>query len=57
MLGREFQHIRVIRRNKMSWDRFVFNFTGAMYYAILIAWEYIKMAWIKWQNLGLREEN
>lgn len=40
----------------MSWDRFVFNFTGAMYYAILIAWEYVKMAWIKWQDLGLREE-
>lgn len=30
---------------------------GAIYYAVLIAWEYIKMAWIKWQNVGLREEN
>lgn len=30
---------------------------GAIYYAVLIAWEYIKIAWIKWQDLGLREEN
>lgn len=30
---------------------------GAIYYAVLIAWEYIKIAWRKWQNLGLGEEN
>lgn len=41
----------------MNWDRFIFNFTGAMYYAVLIAWEYLKIGWHKWQNLGLREEN
>lgn len=41
----------------MSWDRYVYDITGALGYAVLIAWEYIKMAWIKWQNLGLREEN
>lgn len=35
----------------MSWDRFVFDFTGAAYYAVLIVWEYIKMWWIKWQNI------
>lgn len=31
----------------MSWDRFVWNMTGAFYYAVLIAWEYAKMgaAW------------
>lgn len=27
----------------MNWDRFVWNATGAMYYAVLIAWEYMKM--------------
>lgn len=27
----------------MNWDRFVWNATGAMYYAVLIAWEYAKM--------------
>ncbi|MDU3430433.1 MAG: hypothetical protein E6005_03725 [Peptostreptococcus sp.] len=41
----------------MNWDKFVFNFTAALGYAILIAWEYIKIAWRKWQNLGLREES
>jgi hypothetical protein len=41
----------------VSWDRFVWNITGACYYAVLIAWEYVKEGWTKWQNIGLREEN
>lgn len=31
----------------MNWDKFVFNFTAALGYAILIAWEYIKMEIVK----------
>lgn len=27
----------------MCWDRFAWNMVGACYYAVLIAWEYIKM--------------
>jgi len=32
----------------MSWDKFTCNMMGALYYAVLIAWEYTKMGlvWI-----------
>ena len=42
----------------MSWDRYVYDITGALGYAILIVWEYIKMGvvrvakaymrWLRW---------
>ena len=35
--------------------RAIDNFLGAIWYAALIGVEYIKMAWCKWQNLGLEK--